>query len=424
MRIYADFHIHSRYSRATSKEMSVQNLAYWAERKGLNLLGTGDFTHPIWLRELKETLKPSEFEGFYSYGSTFFILTAEINTIFEREGRIHRIHHLILAPDFEAVESLNAILSERGELSADGRPSLHMTPAELVDSVLEVGNDLEVIPAHIWTPWFSLFGSTSGFDSVEEAFEDASIHIHALETGLSSDPSMNWRLSSLDKYTLVSSSDAHSPWSWRIGRELNVFDLSEPSYEAILRAIRSKSPSEFLFTVETNPAYGKYHYDGHSRCGVRLHPKEAMKLGNRCPVCGKRLTIGVLHRVEELADRPEGYVPAGALPYKDLLPLYEIISFSLGSGEKYSKRMLNVYNDLINRFGNELKILLEVPSNEISAAAGENIASSILLIREGRVEIEPGYDGVYGRPIFFATTEGKDDSDKRRTDGLEGYLKS
>ncbi len=419
MRIYADFHIHSRYSRATSKEMSVPNLAYWAEKKGLNLLGTGDFTHPIWLRELKTVLKPSEFEGFYSYKGTFFILTAEINTIFEREGRTHRIHHLILAPDFEAVESLNAILGERGDLISDGRPSLQMTPAELVDSVLEVGQDLEVIPAHIWTPWFSLFGSNSGFDSVEEAFEDASAHIHALETGLSSDPPMNWRLSSLDRYTLVSSSDAHSPWSWRIGRELNVFDLKEPSYRTLLRAIRSKSPSEFLFTVETNPAYGKYHYDGHSKCGVRLHPKEAMKLGNRCPVCGKRLTIGVLHRVEELADRPEGYMPTGALPYKDLLPLYEVISFSLGSGEKYSKRMLKIYNELINRFGNELKILMEVPLDEISSVVGDSIANSILLIREGKVEIEPGYDGVYGKPVFF----GEAKTDKKRVDGLEGYLR-
>ncbi|RLG52502.1 MAG: DNA helicase UvrD [Thermoproteota archaeon] len=324
-----------------------------------------------------------------------------------------------MAPDFEAVESLNAILGERGDLISDGRPSLQMTPAELVDSVLEVGQDLEVIPAHIWTPWFSLFGSNSGFDSVEEAFEDASAHIHALETGLSSDPPMNWRLSSLDRYTLVSSSDAHSPWSWRIGRELNVFDLKEPSYRTLLRAIRSKSPSEFLFTVETNPAYGKYHYDGHSKCGVRLHPKEAMKLGNRCPVCGKRLTIGVLHRVEELADRPEGYMPTGALPYKDLLPLYEVISFSLGSGEKYSKRMLKIYNELINRFGNELKILMEVPLDEISSVVGDSIANSILLIREGKVEIEPGYDGVYGKPVFF----GEAKTDKKRVDGLEGYLR-
>ncbi len=419
MRIYADFHIHSRYSRATSKEMSVPNLAYWAEKKGLNLLGTGDFTHPLWLKELKALLRPSEFEGFYIYNGTFFILTAEVNTVFERGERIHRIHHLILAPDFEAVESLNAILEGRGDLISDGRPSLRMTPAELVDSVLEVGQDLEVIPAHIWTPWFSLFGSNSGFDSVEEAFEDASIHIHALETGLSSDPSMNWRLSSLDRYALVSSSDAHSPWSWRIGRELNVFDLKEPSYRTLIGAIRSKSPSEFLFTVETNPAYGKYHYDGHSKCGVSLHPKEAMKLGNRCPVCGKRLTIGVLHRVEELADRPEGYMPTGALPYKDLLPLYEVISFSLGSGEKYSKRMLKIYNELINRFGNELKILMEVPLDEISSVVGDSIANSILLIREGKVEIEPGYDGVYGKPVFF----GEAKTDKKRVDGLEGYLR-
>ncbi|RLG46168.1 MAG: DNA helicase UvrD [Thermoproteota archaeon] len=418
MKIYADFHIHSRYSRATSREMSIPNLAYWAEKKGLNLLGTGDFTHPIWLRELKALLKPSEFEGFYIYNRTFFVLTAEVNTVFERGGKVHKIHHLILAPNFEAVDSLNSILERRGDLISDGRPSLHMTPAELVDSVLEVGQDFEVIPAHIWTPWFSLFGSVSGFNSVEEAFEDASVHIHALETGLSSDPPMNWRLSCLDRYALVSSSDAHSPWSWRIGRELNVFSLGEPSFKALLRAIRNKSPSEFLFTIETNPAYGKYHYDGHSRCGISLHPREAMKLGNRCPVCGKRLTIGVLHRVEELADRPEGYRPQEALPYRDLLPLYEIISFSLGSGQKYSKSMLNVYNGLINRFGNELKILLESPIDEISACAGEDIANSILMIREGRVRIEPGYDGVYGRPIFSTKLRRRG-----RFDDLQDYLR-
>jgi len=234
-----------------------------------------------------------------------------------------------------------------------------------------------------------------------------------------SDPSMNWRLSCLDRYALVSSSDAHSPWSWRIGRELNVFDLRAPNYWTLIGAIRSKSPSEFLFTVETNPAYGKYHYDGHSKCGVRLHPREAMRLGNRCPVCGKRLTIGVLHRTEELADRPEGYVPEGAIPYRDLLPLYEIISYSLGSGEKYSKRMLKTYNNLINRFGNELKILLDVPFDEILAVTGEKLANSILLIREGRVKVEPGYDGVYGKPVFF----GEAKTDKKRVDGLEGYLR-
>ncbi len=417
MRIFADFHIHSRYSRATSKEMNVKSLSFWAKKKGLNLLGTGDFTHPLWLRELKAELKPSEFEGFYHYEDTLFVLTAEVCTIFERLGRIHKIHHLILAPDFEAVDSLNSRLELRGDLSADGRPTLRMTPGDLVDEVLEVGNELEVIPAHIWTPWYSLFGSVSGFNSVEEAFEDASVHIHALETGLSSDPPMNWRLSSLDRYALVSCSDAHSPWSWRIGRELCAFELKDPSYRSMIRAIRNKSPFEFLFTVETNPAYGKYHYDGHSRCRVRLHPREAMRLGNRCPVCGRKLTVGVLHRVEELADRPEGYVPAEAIPYKDLLPLYEIISFSLGSGEKYSKRMLETYNKLIERFGNELRVLLEVPVDGISEVVGEEVASSILAIREGKVEIEPGYDGVYGKPVFFGKAKAE------RVDGLEGYFK-
>lgn len=417
MRIYADLHIHSRYSRATSTEMSIPNLSFHASRKGLNVLGTGDFTHPAWMKEIKSHLQPSSFEGFYSYGQILFVLSSEVNTHFYKGEKAYRMHHIILAPSLEAAESLNGLLSQRGDLKADGRPTLRMSPSELMDSVLEVGSDLELIPAHIWTPYFSLFGSKSGVDTVEEAFEDASSHVHALETGLSSDPPMNWRLSSLDKYALVSFSDSHSPWSWRIGRELIALELKEAGYKEMLDAIRSKDRSRFLFTLEVDPNYGKYHYDGHAKCGVRFHPREAMRLNSRCPVCGRRLTIGVLHRVEELADRPEGRVPLGAIGFMDMLPLYEIISYSLGIGQKYSKKVLGVYNSLIDRFGSELKILLEVPLEEIAGQADEKIADGVRLMRGEKLRIDPGYDGVYGTPLF--DREKKDQV--RRAADLERY---
>jgi len=314
MRVIADLHIHSKYSRATSQKMNINEITRFAEMKGLNLIGTGDFTHPKWLSELKSSLVEDGDTGVYkpvnAPGSAVrFMITGEVSTIFSWEGRTKKVHHLILTPNIETAEQINERLSRFGDLSADGRPTLEMTAAELVEEVMEVSTMNEVIPAHVWTPWFSVFGAFSGFDSIEDCYEDMSGHIHALETGLSSDPPMNWRLSRLDRYTLVSNSDSHSPYPWRMGREANVFELPRLTYGEVLDAVRRKDPERFLFTIETDPAYGKYHWTGHRKCGVSLPPAEAIKLGNRCPVCGRPLTKGVEQRVEELADRPYGFKP-------------------------------------------------------------------------------------------------------------------
>ncbi|MEM5883049.1 MAG: endonuclease Q family protein, partial [Candidatus Aenigmatarchaeota archaeon] len=260
--------------------------------------------------------------------------------------------------------------------------------------------DVMITSSHIWTPWRSILGSKSGFNSIEECYQDQTKNIFSLETGLSSDPSMNWRLSSLDKFTLVSNSDSHSPHPWRLGREANVFDLEKVTYWKILDATKKKDKKSFLYTIEVDPNYGKYHFDGHRNCSISLHPKDAIKLNNICPKCKRKLTIGVLHRVEELADRPEGFIPKDAIPFKTLLPLYEIISFAWGSGELYSKKVLEEHDKLIEKFGNELNVLLNVPKEELLKVTNEKIADAIIKVREGRVKYIPGYDGVYGSPVF------------------------
>lgn len=401
MLVFADLHIHSKYSRATSKNMDIEHISIGAKKKGLNLLGTGDFTHKLWLRELKMNLKEAG-EGIYkSRQDVFFILTTEVSNVYEKDGKIKKIHNIILAKNFDVVEQVNEILSKYGDLEKDGRPSLNLDCAEMVELLKNHIKDVEIIPAHIWTPWFSLFGSRSGFDSIYECFEDQTKHILALETGLSSDPEMNWRLSELDKFALVSFSDSHSPNPWRLGREACVFELKELSFDSVIKAIKNKNPKKFLYTIEVDPSYGKYHWDGHRNCGVALPPKEAEKLGNICPVCKKPLTIGVLHRVEKLADREEGFVPKNAIPFKRLLPLYEVISYSLGEGKLYSKKIERIEEKLISHFGNELKVLLEASGNEIlKVVENEKIANGILLNREGKIKVIPGYDGVYGKPVF------------------------
>lgn len=266
---------------------------------------------------------------------------------------------------------------------------------------MEIDNWNEVIPAHAWTPWFSLFGSRSGFDSIEECFQDQTKNVHAIETGLSSDPMMNWRLSALDKYTLVSNSDSHSPWPYRLGREANVFQLDGVTYKEIIDVIRKKDPKRFLMTIETNPEYGKYHYTGHRDCNVVLSPKEASKYGNMCPVCRKKLTVGVLHRIEELADRPEGYILQGAIPYVCLIPLQEIISVALGMKDVFAKGVWEEYGKLLKKFPNELHVLLEASREEISSISGARLADAILRVREKKIRFRPGYDGTYGYPIIF-----------------------
>ncbi|MEM7815564.1 MAG: endonuclease Q family protein [Candidatus Aenigmatarchaeota archaeon] len=401
MKVFADLHLHSKYSRATSTQLNIPNLVKYARIKGLNLLGTGDFTHPLWLNELKENLKEDGTGVLRDKDGFGFILSGEISSIYSQGGKVRRVHNVILAKSFEIVEQINEMLvRKKVNLEADGRPVCGIPCPELVELILEIDKGCEIIPAHAWTPWFSVFGSESGFDSIEECFKDQAKKIHALETGLSSDPAMNWRLSSLDRFALVSNSDSHSYWPWRIGREANVFELKEITYDGIVSAIREKDPKRFLYTIEVDPSYGKYHFDGHRTCNVCLNPKEALRFGNWCPVCKRQLTIGVLHRVEQLADRPEGYVPKGAIPFKSLIPLTEIIGGVLGIEQLYSKRIWEIYNKLIERFGSEFFVLLEAEKSEMRKVVDEKIAKAIIDVREGKVEIRPGYDGVYGYPVF------------------------
>lgn len=404
MKFIADFHIHSKYSRATSSQANLEHYAQEAERKGIKIIGTGDFTHPQWFGEIKEKLEPAEpglFKFKNSKNDVRFILSSEISCIYSKNGRLRKIHIIVLAPSIELVEKINAQLSWIGNLRSDGRPILGLDAKELVKIVLNICEDCLVIPAHIWTPWFSLFGSRSGFDSLEECFEEYSKYIYAGETGLSSDPPMNWRVSKLDRITLVSNSDAHSPQ--KLGREANVFD-TELSYYEIVNAIKNKDKEKFLYTIEFYPEEGKYHFDGHRACGISLSPKEAKKYNNTCPVCGKPLTLGVLHRVEELADREEGFVPPDAIPYKSLIPLKEIIAEALSCGVA-TKEVEKEYENLISHFQNEFNILLSVTENDLKSVTLPEIAQGIIKARVGDVYIEPGYDGVFGKIKIFSEKE-------------------
>lgn len=392
----ADFHVHSRYSRATSKELTISELAKWAKIKGIGVLGTGDFTHPLWLEELKAALEPST-PGLYQHGGVDFLLTTEVNTLFYKGAKAHQIHHLLFAPSLEAVERMNADLEAFGSLSLDGRPMLRLEPWRLVDIVLNADPRSCVIPAHAWTPHFSLFGSNSGFDTIEECFERQTKHIFAIETGLSSDPAMNWRLSALDQIALISNSDSHS--ARRIGREANIF-ACERSYDGIVAALKTRDPKQFVSTIEFFPEEGKYHYDGHRACRVRLSPAETKRHNFRCPACGRKVTVGVMHRVEELADRPEGTPHTGAIPFKRLVPLEEIVAEALGVGVG-TQAVAREYQQLISKCGSEFNVLLETPEDVLRQAANAKVVDGILRVREGRVEVEPGYDGEYGKVRLF-----------------------
>ncbi len=393
----ADFHIHSRYSRACSKDLSVPELAKWAKRKGVGVLGTGDFTHPLWLRELEETLRPTG-RGLLEFDGVHFCLTAEVNTLFYKRGKAHNIHHVLLAPSFEAVTRINQELGRFGSLSLDGRPLLQMEAWRLVEVVLGIEPRCLVVPAHAWTPHFALFGSNSGFDSVEDCFEHQAPNIFALETGLSSDPAMNWRLSKLDRYALLSNSDSHS--ARRIGREANVFNCAL-DYDDILTAIKTKDRTKFLYTVEFFPEEGKYHLDGHRKCQVCWTPAETQQHGFRCPACGRRVTVGVMHRVEALADRPEGYQPPNAIPFRSLVPLEEIIAEVLGVGVG-TQTVEREYLNLLTRCGTEFDVLLKASDEALRKAAPAKIVEGILRVRTGQVRIEPGYDGEYGKVRFVS----------------------
>ncbi|HEX9911903.1 MAG TPA: endonuclease Q family protein [candidate division Zixibacteria bacterium] len=404
MRFIADFHVHSKYSRATSQEMEVESLSKWAEIKGISLLGSGDFTHPTYLFELKEKLGPLG-NGLFQLKNkkcpVRFILTAELNNIFHQNGRLRKIHTLVFAPSFEIVEKINKKLENLGKLSSDGRPIFTFPAKDLLKIILGVSQECLIIPAHAWTPWFSIFGANSGFDSIEECYGEYSKYIYSIETGLSSDPQMNWRLSKLDKITLISNSDAHSPS--KLGREANLFDC-ELDYKEIVAVIKSKDKNRFLSTLEFFPEEGKYHFDGHRNCGVLFSPAETKKNKYLCPVCHKRITVGVMHRVEDLADRPKGFIPPNSIPFKNLIPLQEIIAEALGQAPD-TKGVEEEYKKMIQNYGNEFKILLDLSIEDLSIKTSPRILEGIKRVREGKINIIPGHDGVYGKIKIFEERE-------------------
>lgn len=408
MKMIADLHIHSRFSMATSKEGTPENLDFWARKKGISLIGTGDFTHPVWREELKERLV-SEGNGLYRLRDEYvkeesrkfpgegtrFVVSGEISSIYKKNGKTRKVHNVILLPGLEAADAMAQRLEKIGNIHSDGRPILGLDSHDLLEMMLDVCPEGILIPAHIWTPHFSVLGAKSGFDSVEECFEELAPYIHALETGLSSDPAMNWRISKLDRYQLVSNSDAHSPS--KLGREANLLDI-DCSYEGLYRAIQTGEGLEG--TVEFFPEEGKYHFDGHRKCGVSLSPVEAERLGGICPVCGKKLTMGVDHRVEQLADRAEGFVKKDGKKYESLVPLLEVISTCMGYSAA-SKKVQGCFEQMIQTLGTEFDILRNVPSEDIKSCAGERIAEGIENVRTGNVKRIPGYDGEYGKIELF-----------------------
>jgi uncharacterized protein (TIGR00375 family) len=408
MKFIADLHIHSRYSRATSSDLTPENLWRWAQYKGISVIGVGDCIHPSWLKELEEKLEPAE-PGFFKLKEKFvsavraqvfetcraevrFVLSTEISSIYKKNDVVRKVHSVIILSSFEAARALQKRLDAIGNIRSDGRPILGLDAKELLAITLACDPKTIFIPAHIWTPWFSVLGSKSGFDSIEECFEELTPHIYAVETGLSSDPLMNWRLKELDPYILVSNSDAHS--ASKLGREANIFD-TEFSYDGMYRALADKNDKGFVATIEFFPEEGKYHFDGHLACKVRMHPRETIKNKGLCPSCGKPVTVGVLARVEELADRSEGEKAARARPYHSLIPLEEIIAETLGVG-KASKKVQALYFDMIAKLGPELPILMDVPLTDIQVAGGDRLAEAVRRVRAGKVSIEPGYDGAYG----------------------------
>ncbi|MGC8622966.1 MAG: endonuclease Q family protein [Candidatus Micrarchaeia archaeon] len=395
-RVIADLHVHSRYSRACSPNISIEEMERTALEKGISLVGTGDFTHPSWLAELKSKL---EFEKgvFKVKGSSSqvrFILSTEVSTVYVENNSVKKVHHCILMPSFEAVDALIELLRKvHAPLESDGRPTLQMTSAELVEAAVEASKDAFVFPAHLWTPFYGALGQNAGFESIKEVYKDMEKYIYAVETGLSSDPKMNWRVSSLDKYALISNSDMHS--LAKMGRESNVLQLEEGySYKDVISAIKYKDSSKFKKTVEFYPEEGKYHYDGHRECGFSLNPEE--KSIRVCPVCGKPLVVGVLHRVNDLADYPTGRKPENAIPYINLVPLEEIIAYAIGKPVA-SRQVRGIYEQMIKAFGTEFDALSEANIDDIARESNDRIAQAISNVRENRIRIKPGYNGVFGK---------------------------
>jgi uncharacterized protein (TIGR00375 family) len=397
MRLFSEFHVHSRFAMGCSRNIDLQNNSTWFKVKGLNLSGTGDFTHPLWLEEIRKQLKPSAGYGIYEFNGLNFILSTEVSNVYEQDGKVRKVHHLILAPSFEVVDQINELLAKYGKLESDGRPTLRLNSTEFVESLKSISKEAEIIPAHAWTPYFGIFGSKSGFDSLKECYGDKANEIKAIETGMSSDPEMNWRLSQLDDVQLVSFSDAHSFWPWRVGREATIFE-TDLDYQKIQSAIRTGAG--LAATVEVDPGYGKYHYDGHRGCNVWMEPSMSEKYNNRCPKCRKKLTIGVLNRVEQLADRPIGFKPKGKPNYFTLLPLAELIAGSLKVPSVTARQVLNVYHELLAKFPSEFHILLEAPPEKLYEAIKPKLAELILLNRAAKLRVQPGYDGVYGKLLL------------------------
>jgi len=400
MRIFADLHLHSKYSRATSKDMDIENIEKYAKIRGIDLIGTGDFCQPDWLANLKSKLTEDGSGILRSKTGFPFMLTNELSFIYTEGGKGRRIHNILWAKSFEVADQITEEMLKRGRVDYDGRPIFKMSCPEFTEKMMQIDKDIEIIPAHIWTPWFSVFGSKSGYNTMKECFQEQVNHIHGYETGLSSDPPMNWRVKELDKYTILSNSDSHSFWPWRMGREETIFNINKLSYDDIIKAVRN---NEGVETIEVDPNYGKYHIDGHRACNVVFEPNETRKHNGICPVCKKPLTIGVLNRVEELADpdRPEGYKPSWAKPFYSLIPLAEIIANLMSKGIA-TKNVQAEYYKIVNpeQGRNENKVLLEIPFEELKKLTTERVAQAIIANRNAEIEFAPGYDGEYGHPVF------------------------
>jgi len=414
MKFIADFHIHSKYSMATAKNLDLENLYIAAQLKGIKVLGTGDVTHPAWFSEIKEKLVPAE-TGMFKLrediarhcrnnipekcqGAVRFVLTSEISNIYKKNKKTRKNHNLLFFPDIESVLKFNNALDKIGNIKSDGRPILGLDARNLLEISLEMSPDSFLVPAHIWTPWFSMLGSKSGFESIQECFEDLTPHIFAVETGLSSDPEMNWRVKNLDGLTLISNSDAHSPL--KLGREANIFNTTL-SYYHIKNAIKTGDPGQFCGTFEFFPEEGKYHIDGHRKCDYRSWPRQTIKKEGICPVCGKPMTLGVLYRVEQLADRPLGEFPERHHPYHHVLPLHEILSELLGVGPN-TKTVNRAYYELLNKKGAELSILNEIPIESLNHMDVPLLGKAIQRVRKKEVQFFPGYDGEFGKVKLFS----------------------
>ena len=419
MQLVTDLHLHSRFARATSRDLNLANLHRWSALKGIDIVGTGDFTHPAWFAELSEQLEPAE-EGLYQLGAAWrkavelelpersrrevrFMLSVEICTIYKKGGKTRKIHHIVILPSLESVACLNQRLGDIGYLYSDGRPILRLDRRDLLEICLEIDEEVLFVPAHIWTPHFAVLGAASGFDSLEECYGDLLPQIFAVETGLSSDPPMNRRFSALDRFALISNSDAHSPQ--KLAREATCFD-TERAYSAIYHALKDRAPARFLGTLEFYPHEGKYHYDGHRKCAVCWKPAQTLAAAGICPVCGRLLTVGVLHRIELLADRAEEMLPDLIPSCEYLISLDELVSAAIGFGPR-SKKVRTVCDRLVAEMGSELAVLRSAEIDDIASSAGSLVAEGVRRMRSGEVDIRPGYDGEYGAIRIFSEEERK-----------------